>query len=122
MGCIVIGIEFFARNAEDLEHEIAKLGVVLGLDWADVPALRSLAREALDGGAGHVQDLVRSPDPSRHAKGELFAIAVMMLRVLEESAEEGIPAHGGPCWKAFGKALYQEWAARTGAGGVGNPG
>ncbi|MBL8436707.1 MAG: hypothetical protein JNM61_00770 [Zoogloeaceae bacterium] len=114
----MIGVEFFARDAEDLEHEIAKLGVALNLDWSDAAALRALAREALVGGAAHVQDLLRSPDSTLRAKGEFFAIAVMMLRVMEESAEEGFLTHGGPCWKAFGRALYQEWALRSAPNGM----
>lgn len=107
----MIGFENFARDAEDLEHQIAMLGVAIGLDWKDHAAVRALAREALDGGAAHVEALVRSKDRMERARGELFGLGVMMLRTMEESAEIGIHTHGGPCWKAFGKALIEESAA-----------
>jgi len=106
----MIGFAYFARDAEDLEHEIAKHGVAIGLDWENHDAVRALAREALEGGAQHVETLVRSKDRIERARGELFALGVMMLRTMEESAEQGILTHGGPCWKAFGRALIEESA------------
>lgn len=102
------GFEHFDRDAQELEREIAKLGVALGIDWDHHSAVRALAREALLGGALHIEELVRSDDPTERAKGELFALGVMMLRTMEDSAEEGIHTHGGPCWKAFGRALIEE--------------
>lgn len=102
------GFEHYARDAEDLEHEIAKFGVALGIDWEHPAAVRALAREALAGGASHIEELVRSVDPGQRAKGQLFALAVMMLRTMEGSAELGIHTHGGSCWKAFGRALIEE--------------
>jgi hypothetical protein len=102
------GFEHYARDAEALEHEIARLGVAVGVDWNDPAAVRALAREALTGGAAHVETLVRSEHQVERAKGELFALAVLMLRTMEESAGEGIHTHGGPCWKAFGRALIEE--------------
>ena len=29
-----------------------------------------------------------------------------MLRVMKESADDGIITHGGPVWKALGRALW----------------
>lgn len=108
----MIGFEDFSKDAAELEHEICKLGVAIGLDWSDHAAVRALAREALEGGADHVERLVRSHDPAQRGRGELFALAVVMLRTMEESAEQGIHTHGGPCWKAFGRALIEEAGAR----------
>lgn len=109
------GFEHYARDAAELEHEFAKLGVALGLDWSNQRAVRALAREALGGGAGHIEELVRSEDAGQRAKGQLFALGVMMLRTMETSAEQGIHTHGGPCWKAFGRALFEEASAGAGA-------
>lgn len=102
------GFEHFTENAAELEHEIAVRGVVLGIDWDDPVQVRSLAREALAGGAGHTEGLVKSDDLQQKARGELFALAVLMLRTMEESADTGLHTHGGPVWKAFGKALIEE--------------
>ena len=102
------GFEHYDRDAQDLEHEIAKLGVALHLDWEHQAVVRALAREALAGGAAHIDELLRSADPAQRAKGQLFALGVMMLRTMEGSAEQGIHTHGGACWKAFGRALIEE--------------
>jgi hypothetical protein len=108
------GFEHFARDAIELEREILKRGILLGLDWSDTATLRQLARESLDGGAEHTRALLRDADPKRRARGELFAFSVLMLRTMQESAETGIHTHGGPAWKAFGSALIEE--AARGAG------
>ena len=103
-----MSFEHYDNDAAALEHEIAKLGVALNIDWEHHAAVRVLAHEALVGGAAHVDELLRSTDPAQRAKGQLFALAVMMLRTMETSAEVGIHTHGGPCWKAFGRALIEE--------------
>ena len=102
------GFEHFARDALQLEREILKRGILLELDWADRPRLRQLAREALEGGAAHTRALLADPNPRLRARGELFALGVLMLRVMEESADTGVHTHGGPAWKAFGRALIEE--------------
>ena len=102
------GFEHFARDAFELEREILKRGILLDLDWDNRPGLRKLAREALEGGADHTQALLADPDPRLRARGELFALGVLMLRVMEESADTGVHTHGGPAWKAFGRALIEE--------------
>ena len=72
------GFSHFARNALELEREIVKRGIVIGIDWDDRARLRELAREAL------------SCTPMR------------------QSAQVGVLTSGGPVWKAFGRALYEE--------------
>lgn len=102
------GFEHFARDACELEREILKRGILLELDWSAHASVRTLAREALQGGASHTRALLADPDPRLRARGELFALAVVMLRVMEDSAETGVHTHGGHAWKAFGRALIEE--------------
>lgn len=102
------GFEHFARDAFELEREILKRGMLLKLDWDDAATMRTLAREALQGGSDHTQALLADPDARLRARGELFALGVLMLRVMEESADTGVHTHGGPAWKAFGRALILE--------------
>lgn len=113
------GFEHFARDAIEVERELVKRGILLGLDWDDTVAMRRLARESLDGGAHHTQALLRDPDPRLRAKGELFAFGVVMLRTMTESAETGLHTHGGPAWKAFGGALFEESGNRVRGGARG---
>ena len=103
------GFENYARNVAEIESEIVRKGIVLGIDWSDVGEVRALAREALD----HLGDAVRmaAAHPDDHqlmAKVDLFGLAGIMLKTMEESASVGIESHGGPAWKAFAKALWAE--------------
>ena len=101
------GIAHFQQEIEDIEHSIARLGVVLNIDWQDAAQVRQLVREAL---AWHGE----SPIPSReqnaqqHAKLELFGLMQLMLTVMKQSAEEGVQTQGGELWKTLGRALWRE--------------
>lgn len=102
------GIRHFARDAEALEHEIFKLGIFLGIDWDDHVAVRALAREALNRDHARSHAAPHDMDRKHRATEELFALSELMLRTMTESAEVGIHTHGGPTWKAFGRALIEE--------------
>jgi hypothetical protein len=99
--------ENYAEEAKRIEQEIVRHGIALGIDWTDDVAVRALAREALacrsGTGPGHPLD-----GPEGRAKLELFGLAQLMLKVMTESADENIETHGGPTWKAFGRALWRE--------------
>ncbi|THF60220.1 hypothetical protein [Pseudothauera rhizosphaerae] len=110
------GFGHFAQDAEELEREIVRRGIALGIDWSDQAAVRVLAREALSCGPASSLEALRSPDRQRRARAELFALAELMLRTMAQSAEFGVHTHGGPVWKAFGAALIEEAAAMKGGG------
>lgn len=107
------GFENYAREAQALEHEIETKGVVLGIDWQDAEQVRELARQALDCkfGANHCNPT----DPRDRTRLELFGLAQLMLKVMTESAGEDMHTHGGPTWKAFAHALWEEHKARPAA-------
>ncbi len=48
------------------------------------------------------------------AKLDLFGLAGIMLKTMEESASVGVESHGGAAWKSFAKALWAE-SRETGA-------
>jgi hypothetical protein len=105
------GYENYSASTQEIEHEIERMGVVLGIDWSDEHQVRSLAREAL----GHLQDDLKlaasNPGDYRlRAKINLFGLAGIMLKTMTESADYGFQSHGGEAWKAFGKALWSEAA------------
>lgn len=103
------GFEFFSEETRALEQQIVRLGIALGIDWSDEAQVRDLARGALSGSADNIHDAVKHVDYPGMAKAELFAVAALMLRVMEKSAQgEGVMAHGGPAWKAFARALWAE--------------
>ena len=106
------GFENYGREAQEIEREIIRKGLVLGIDWEDEAQVRSLAREALA-----CKDLGGSPDCAPGdarslAKVELFGLAQLMLTVMRQSADEGMHTHGGTAWKALARALWQEEEAR----------
>lgn len=97
------GFEDFGRQARELEREIVRWGLVLGIDWEDDAEVAALAREAVAFRPGE-QGLPH--EPQQRARHELFGLAQLMLTVMAESADIGIHTHGGPAWKALGRALY----------------
>ncbi|MDK9701901.1 MAG: hypothetical protein OEL20_02090 [Sulfuritalea sp.] len=106
--------ENYSREALQIEHEIERKGVVLGIDWNDDAQVRALAREALDCKLG--QDNCEPDDPDDRARIELFGLAQLMLTVMKESAHANIHTHGGAAWKSFARALWAEHDLREGNG------
>jgi hypothetical protein len=49
------------------------------------------------------------------AKLDLFGLAGIMMKTMEESATIGIESHGGQACKAFAKSLWAESKSRSGA-------
>ena len=103
------GFENYATNAKEIELQIERKGVVLGIDWSNDAQVRNLAREALDPKAKDIHISTAGPvDHMLMAKLDLFGLAALMLRTMEESAGVGIESHGGVAWKSFAKALWTE--------------
>jgi hypothetical protein len=100
------GLMFDSRNAAEIETQIVRLGIALGIDWDDEGQVRALAREALL----HSQDVLAEygqhhGDYRLKAKIELFGLAGLMMQIMKDSANEGIHTHGGRAWKSFSRAL-----------------
>jgi hypothetical protein len=108
----VSGFENYDASTHAIELEIERKGIILGIDWSNDAQVRALAREALQHAAQSARQVASSdiPDPRLMAKVDLFGLAGVMLRTLQESADEGFLSHGGPAWKAFARALWAEAA------------
>ena len=100
--------ENYIREAEEIEREIARKGLVLGIDWEDEVQVHALAREALAYRDADRTANGRAGDPKALAKIQIFGLAQLMLSVMRQSADEGMFTHGGAVWKALAKALWQE--------------
>ena len=98
------GFEDYARQTRQLEREIVRWGLVLGIDWNDAEQVGALARDAI---AFKPAARGLPAEPGQRARVELFGLAQLMLTVMRESADEGILSHGGPAWKALGRALFE---------------
>jgi hypothetical protein len=108
------GFENFGRQTGDLEREFERKGIVLGINWSDEVQVRSLAREALDHAADEAKKAasVDCHDHQLRAKVELFGLANVMFRTMEESAVQGFESHGGTAWKSFASAMFKEMGYR----------
>ncbi len=102
------GFGHYSRTADELEREILKRGIAIGIDWDDPTRMRDLARRALSCTPTCMMKLLRSPQRQDKLTGELFALSELMLQNMRQSAEIGFETHGGPAWNAFGRALNRE--------------
>ena len=103
------GFENYAASTKEIELQIERKGVVLGIDWNNEAQVSKLAREALSPTAKDIKVPASAPvDYKLMAKLDLFGLAAIMLRTMEESASVGVETHGGVAWKAFAKALWAE--------------
>lgn len=104
--------EDYAAEARQIEQEIIRKGVILGIDWDNAAAVRGLARQAL---ARHDETLplgVSLSSPEGMAKMELFGLAQVALKVMKQSTDDNRFTHGGPAWKSFAQALWAEYQSR----------
>lgn len=108
------GFENFGRETSELEREFERKGIVLGIDWHDEVQVTALARESLDHAAEEAAQAASLDchDRQLRAKVELFGLANVMLKAMEESAIQGFESHGGVAWKAFARALFREMGYR----------
>lgn len=101
--------ENYSREATEIEREITRRGLVLGIDWQDEVQVHALAREALAyKDADRVELEAHGRDAKALAKIEIFGLAQLMLSVMRQSADEGMFTHGGEVWKALARALWTE--------------
>jgi hypothetical protein len=103
--------EHYAEEAKQIEEEIIRHGIALGIDWTDQVAVHALAREALAYHPDDTEKVSCGDTPQWRTKLELFGLAQLMLKVMAESAADDIETHGGDVWKAFGRALWLESGA-----------
>ena len=106
------GFGYYDRTAAEIERAIAVRGIQIGLDWADRVQVRALAREALHRNPEERLAMLRSQDSHVKARGTLFALSVLMLDILRQSAQAGVSISGGKIWKALELALHE--ASREG--------
>ena len=89
-----------------IETELLRKMTVLGLDWHDNAAMEQLASECKAFHSADADAAYASHDTRRITKAQLFGLASLMLRTMENAAREGRDVHAGEVWKAFGKHLY----------------
>ena len=99
-------IEKHLDEVSRIETEMLRKMTVLGLDWHDDAAMAQLAAECKAFHPANADAAYASHDMKKIVKAELFGLASVMLRAMENAALEGREVHAGEVWKAFGKHLY----------------
>ena len=105
--------ENYSEEARQIELQIVRHAIALGIDWNNPAEVRSLAHDALTCHlSGTVPPHCRGDDMKSRARIEIFGLAQLMLKVMAQSAEEDIVTHCGPVWKSFARARGAEFTNR----------
>lgn len=100
-------IENHWDEVAQIETELRRYMMALGLDWHDEAAMEQLAYECKAFGPSEAQAAYASHNSTLINKAKIFGLASMMMRTMESAARENRDVHGGEVWKAFGKHLYR---------------
>lgn len=105
-------LSYYDEEAGKLALEIERKLVILGIDWRDPTAMRSLAQEVLAVNREGRQ-IGAGEDYSRDQTCEgLFGLIGLMNMLMGEAASKGVQVHGNEAWRAVARALWDEKAAR----------
>jgi hypothetical protein len=97
-----------SQGASEIEIQIIRHGIALGINWNDNAQVQALAREALHHSQGTLALFSQHHnDYKLKSKIELFGLAALMMKNMTHSADEGF-THGGIAWKPFSRALIRE--------------
>jgi hypothetical protein len=98
-----------SQEASEIEAQLVRKGIALGINWNDEAQVQDLAREALHHSQEDLAQFSHHHDDYKlKAKIELFGLAALMMQIMSNSADEGIHTHGGAVWKSFSRALMHE--------------
>ena len=96
-------------EVSQIETELKRHMIALGLDWHDEAKMKQLAAECKAFKSANAQAAYASKDRTLKTKAELFALASIMLRTMASAADDNREVHAGEVWKAFGKHLYDDF-------------
>ncbi|MFA6922244.1 MAG: hypothetical protein WC216_10400 [Gallionella sp.] len=99
-------IEHHSNEIAQIEIELMRKMIALGIDWHDASAMKQLAAECKVFGPENAKAAYASDDQTRKTRAELFSLASLMIQTMENATLEGRDVHGGEVWKAFGRHLY----------------
>ena len=99
-------IENHHDEVSEIETQMMRHMIALGLDWHNEAVMVQLAAECKAFGPGQASAAYASHDRTQKTKAELFVLASLMLKTMENAAGDNRFVHAGEVWKAFGKHLY----------------
>jgi hypothetical protein len=111
------GFGHYERTAAEVEDEIVTKGVLIGIDWHDRLAVKALASEAIACTQEKRRAMLNDPDNAVRAKADLFALVVLMLDIMRQSAQTGVQTPAVGVWKMLGPALAEAGEVAGGEAG-----
>jgi hypothetical protein len=105
-------IENHWDEVTQIELEMKRHMIALGIDWHNDLEMKKLSDECKSFGPTQVKAAYASQDRTQKTRAELFALASLMLRTMENAAGDDRDVHAGEVWKAFGKHLYDDYPER----------
>lgn len=99
-------IENHWDEVAQIETQLMRKMIALGLDWKDPTTMRQLASECKVFGPADVESAYSSKDQGRITRAEIFSLASLMMQTMENATLESREVHGGEVWKAFARHLY----------------
>jgi hypothetical protein len=94
-------------EVSQIETQLMRHMIALGLDWHNEIAMKKLAVECKAFGPHEARAAYQTKDRTLITKAELFGLVSTMLKTMENAAIEERDVHGGEVWKALGKHLYK---------------
>lgn len=94
------------NEVSQIETELMRHMIALGLDWHNEASMTALATECKNFGPDNARAAYASKDRTLITKAELFGLVNTMFHTMENAARENRDVHGGEVWKALGKHLY----------------
>jgi hypothetical protein len=94
------------HEVAQIEIELLRHMLALGLNWQDDAAMTLLATECKSFGPANAKAAYSSKDQNLITKAQLFGLVSTMIQTMESAALEERDVHGGEVWKALAKHLY----------------
>lgn len=94
-------------SANNIERELARYGVALGIDWSDPASVEAAVDRYIAFTPAEAEAAAASGDRTRLSWAQFAGLAAMMFETMTDGAEDGLHVHGGPVWKTFAKAVYR---------------
>jgi hypothetical protein len=89
-----------------IEKELLRHLLALGINWQDEAAMKQLATECQNFGPTNAQAAYAAQDARQMTKAEIFGLVSIMMRTMESAARDERDVHGGPVWKALARHFY----------------
>jgi len=99
-------VEHHWSEVSQIEIELRRRMIALGLDWHDEAVMAQLSSECKAFGPDNAQAAYASHEQRLITKAELFGLVMVLIRTMQNAVLEEREVHGGEVWEAFGKHFH----------------